>query len=58
MINIMKTFLSDQEGAVTVDWVVLCAAVVALSAIGMNKIAGNTLDLGGAVGTEIASQAE
>ncbi|SFT79810.1 hypothetical protein [Sedimentitalea nanhaiensis] len=58
MINIMKTFLSDQEGAVTVDWVVLCAAVVALSAIGMNKIADNTLDLGGAVGTEIASQAE
>ncbi|MBK0328283.1 hypothetical protein I5535_13405 [Rhodobacteraceae bacterium F11138] len=58
MINIIKTFLSDQDGAVTVDWVVLCAAVVALSAIGMSKIAGNTLDLGDAVGTEIASQAE
>ncbi len=56
MTRIIKAFLAREDGAVTVDWVVLCAAVVALSAIGMNKIAGNTLDLGDNVGSEIASQ--
>ncbi len=54
----IKEFLTRDEGAVTVDWVVLCAAVVALSAIGMGKIAGNTLDLGDNVSTKIASQAD
>ncbi len=30
MLNFIKTFRSDEDGAVTVDWVVLTAAVVGL----------------------------
>ena len=30
MLNFIKTFAADEDGAVTVDWVVLTAAVVGL----------------------------
>ena len=30
MLNYIKTFAADEDGAVTVDWVVLTAAVVGL----------------------------
>jgi Flp pilus assembly pilin Flp len=30
MLNFIKTFRADEDGAVTVDWVVLTAAVVGL----------------------------
>ena len=30
MLNMIKNFAADESGAVTVDWVVLTAAVVAL----------------------------
>ena len=30
MLNHIKTFLADEDGAVTVDWVVLTAAIVGL----------------------------
>ena len=42
MINFIKNFRNDEDGAVTVDWVVLTAAVVALSAVGVNLIQGGT----------------
>jgi Flp pilus assembly pilin Flp len=31
MLNFIKNFRNDEDGAVTVDWVVLTAAVVALA---------------------------
>ena len=31
MMNFIKNFLKDEDGAVTVDWVVLTAAVVGLA---------------------------
>lgn len=31
MIKLLRTFRTDEDGAVTVDWVVLTAAVVALA---------------------------
>ncbi len=31
MIKLFKNFRNDESGAVTVDWVVLCAAVVLLA---------------------------
>ena len=31
MLNFIKKFRKDEDGAVTVDWVVLTAAVVALA---------------------------
>lgn len=30
MLNFIKTFRADEDGAVTVDWVVLTAAIVGL----------------------------
>lgn len=33
LMNIFKSFANDEAGAVTVDWVVLTAAVVGLGAI-------------------------
>jgi Flp pilus assembly pilin Flp len=38
LLNIFKNFKNDESGAVTVDWVVLTAAVVGLGLIVMNQI--------------------
>ncbi len=33
MLNFIKNFTNDEDGAVTVDWVVLTAAIVALGLV-------------------------
>lgn len=38
LLNIFKSFKNDESGAVTVDWVVLTAAVVGLGLIVMNQL--------------------
>ena len=38
MMNFFKTFAKDEDGAVTVDWVVLTAAVVGLGIAGVATI--------------------
>ncbi len=38
MLNLFKRFRKDEAGAVTVDWVVLTAAVVGLGIIVLNTI--------------------
>ena len=38
LLNIFKRFQKDEDGAVTVDWVVLTAAVVGLGLIVMTAI--------------------
>jgi Flp pilus assembly pilin Flp len=38
MLNFIKEFRNDEDGAVTVDWVVLTAAIVALG-----LLVGNTV---------------
>ena len=45
LINLFKTFRSDEDGAVTVDWVVLTAAVVGLGILAMGAIDGAVGDL-------------
>ena len=35
LLNLFKTFKSDESGAVTVDWVVLTAAIVGLGMVVM-----------------------
>lgn len=47
MLNLFKTFANDEAGAVTVDWVVLTAAIVGLGLLVMNTI-----------GPEIANSAD
>ena len=40
----MKKFLASEDGAVTVDWVVLTAAIVGLGVIVITTIANGALD--------------
>jgi hypothetical protein len=44
-----KKFLTDECGAVTVDWVVLTAAVVGLAALAYAQIEGGSTSLSGTV---------
>ena len=56
MINFIKTFRNDEDGAVTVDWVVLTAAVVGLAIAALTTISSGvdgTLDN---VAGDLASQ--
>jgi len=45
MIHRIKTFLKSEQGAVTVDWVVLCAGIVALAVAIFTAMETGTLDL-------------
>lgn len=51
LLNIFKNFKNDESGAVTVDWVVLTAAIVGLSLVVMNVV-GTAID---SAGTAIAA---
>lgn len=42
-----NAFLSDESGAVTVDWVVLTAAIVGLGLAVMSVVSGGVEDLSG-----------
>ena len=53
MIKIFKKFRTDEDGAVTVDWVVLTAAVVALAAVAYNQVRSGASDLAGSVETSL-----
>ena len=54
MIKFIKNFRKDEDGAVTVDWVVLTAAVVALAAAGYTQIETGTTALSGTVNTALS----
>lgn len=56
MINIFKNFTKDESGAVTVDWVVLTAAVVGLAIAGYSAIETNTTTLTTSIGAKIGEQ--
>ena len=56
MIKFIKNFRKDEAGAVTVDWVVLTAAVVGLSAAAYSSIKTGSTDLTGKVQTFMATQ--
>ena len=49
MLNKIKNFARDEDGAVTVDWVVLTAAVCGLAVAAIVSIQGAT----GSVGTAV-----
>lgn len=40
LLNIFKSFKNDESGAVTVDWVVLTAAIVGLGLVVMTTVSG------------------
>ena len=42
----LKSFIASDDGAVTVDWVVLTAAVVGLAVVAIVSIQGSTGNVG------------
>jgi Flp pilus assembly pilin Flp len=56
LLNIFKSFANDEAGAVTVDWVVLTAAIVGLGIIVMTSVGGGVTTLGDAISTKVGGQ--
>lgn len=56
MIKFLKNFRKDDSGAVTVDWVVLTAAVAALGGIVYASVETGASDLGAKTSTFLSAQ--
>jgi Flp pilus assembly pilin Flp len=54
MLNFIKNFRNDEDGAVTVDWVVLTAAIVGLGIAVLTTVGGGTSDLSASASGNIA----
>ena len=57
LLNIFKSFKNDESGAVTVDWVVLTAAIVGLGLVVMTSVGGGITNLAGDVETGLKASA-
>jgi Flp pilus assembly pilin Flp len=53
--KLFKNFFADESGAVTVDWVVLTAAIVGVGVAVLTTVSGGTTDLAGDVAGELSS---
>ena len=51
-----NAFLNDESGAVTVDWVVLTAAIVGLGIAVLTSVGGGTTELATKVSSHMATQ--
>jgi Flp pilus assembly pilin Flp len=60
MLNFIKNFRNDEDGAVTVDWVVLTAAIVGLGIAVLTSVGGGATELGnkisGALQTQVVAE--
>lgn len=56
MINFIKNFSKDEDGAVTVDWVVLTAAIVGLGIAVLAAVGGGTTSLSDKISSQLESQ--
>lgn len=56
LLNIFKSFANDEAGAVTVDWVVLTAAIVGLGMVVMTTVGGGIEDLGAKIVSDLDSR--
>ena len=54
MLNFIKNFRNDEDGAVTVDWVVLTAAIVALGLLVGTTVKNAATSKATAITTEMA----
>lgn len=57
MIKFFKNFRADEDGAVTVDWVVLTAAVVGLGIAGVATVKGSVGTLATKISTGVGATA-
>lgn len=53
----LKKFLTSESGAVTVDWVVLTAAIVGLGVIVITTVANGALDHSTGLGNHMGTRA-
>lgn len=56
MLQTLQRFIRNESGAVTVDWVVLTAAVVGLAVAAYLQIESSTHTLADAAGARIAAE--
>jgi Flp pilus assembly pilin Flp len=52
---LINNFLRSEDGAVTVDWVVLTAAIVGLGLVIGTTVGQSTADLAETIGTQIST---
>lgn len=55
MYDITNNFFRDEDGAVTVDWVVLTAAVVLLAGVSISALQSASGGLGNSVGQTLTN---
>ena len=55
MLKYFKSFRTDDDGAVTVDWVVLTAAIVGLAVALIAIISAGATDKSSSVGAQLSS---
>jgi len=53
MVCSIKGFFADQDGAVTVDWVVLTAAIVGLGVAVISTVSNGALDQAAGLGANL-----
>ena len=53
MLNYIKNFRADEDGAVTVDWVVLTAAIVGLGIAVLSSVRTGAETMAGNIETEL-----
>ena len=56
MLNFIKNFRTDEDGAVTVDWVVLTAAIVGLGIAVLTSVGNGTTALGDKISSQLTAQ--
>ena len=56
MMNLINKFRKDEDGAVTVDWVVLTAAIVGLGIAVLAAVGGGTTSLSDKISSQLESQ--
>ena len=55
MLNFIKNFSRDEDGAVTVDWVVLTAAIVGLGIAVLTSVSGGTTSLADKISSNLST---
>ncbi|NNU81239.1 hypothetical protein HMH01_12410 [Halovulum dunhuangense] len=55
LFKLKKTFVKDEDGAVTVDWVVLTAAIVGIGLIVLQLIRGGIYDAASAISSSLTN---
>ena len=53
--NMIDRFINDEDGAVTVDWVVLTSAIVGLGIAVLMAVGGETTRLADAISAEMST---